>query len=403
MEKKRSFVTLFLFSVFLLSTFALSANLTFSASAQTETKNIAVVFSTGGLGDKSFNDAAYEGMQRANDTYDVNIDYVEPTTVTEINNAIENYASSTEIDYDLIIAIGFSSGDGVNASALAHTDKNFVIIDSVIDLPNVRSVVFQEHEGSFLAGAMAAMTTKSDKLGFLGGLDIPLINKFGSGFAQGARYINPDVEVMVAYSPDASNPWGDTAGGKTVAEGFIADGVDIIYAAAGGTGLGVFDAAAEAADEGKTVYGIGVDSNQDYIKEGFVLTSMVKRVDVAVEDQIKAIAEDTWEDGFVALGLADDGVGITDMEFTDYIADSQCTADDTRMEVVQQIKADIIAGTIIVDEEFQAEADYNTVAHECTDAVPNNPKVTSAPGFETTFTLFGLLIIAAIPIIRKRK
>lgn len=330
--------------------------------AQAVDAKIAVVFSTGGLGDQSFNDAANVGLQEAKAQYTLETDQTEPADVDEINAAIESYAEDGS--YDLIIAIGFSSFDGVDASAAAHPTQQFMIVDSVVDRPNVASVVFSEHEGSFIVGAIAAMTSQTDSIAFLGGLDIPLINKFRSGYEQGARYINPDIEIASAYSPDPSNPWGDLAGGKTLAETFIENGADIIFAAAGGTGLGVFDAALEAQQEGNVVFGIGVDSNQDHLQKGVVLTSMVKRVDVAVKTQIDAIVADTWAPTIVELGLAEEGVGATDMEFTQSIANADCTASESILEYANSIGDLIIAGTVVVDEEVKTSG-FNTVSHAC--------------------------------------
>lgn len=312
---------------------------------------IAVVFSTGGLGDKSFNDAANLGLQNAITKYNLTNDQyatTEPTDVAEINTAIETYAADGS--YDLIIAIGFSSAGGVNESALAHTDQKFMIVDSVVDLPNVASVTFKEHEGSFLAGAMAAMVSQTGTLGFLGGLDIPLINKFLAGYQQGAKYINPDIVVNYAYAPDPSNPWNDVAGGKSVAEQFLSDGADIIYSAAGATGEGVFDAVKDARDNNKTVYAIGVDSNQDYLLPGGILTSMIKRVDVAVETQIDSIIDGSWAAGLTQLGLKENGVGITDMQYTQDEANAIYEGNLTRLDKIAEIKADIIDGTIVVSE-----------------------------------------------------
>jgi basic membrane protein A len=311
--------------------------------------SIAVVFSTGGLGDQSFNDAANEGLQNAKtDFASITTASTEPADVPEINAAIEGYA--VDGTYDLIIAIGFSSAAGVNASALAHPSQHYMIIDAVVDLPNVASITFKEHEGSFLVGALAAMVSETGSIAFLGGLDIPLINKFRAGYEQGAKYINPDIELAATYSPSPDNPWNDQAGGKTVAEDFIQNGADVIYAAAGGTGIGVFDAADEATTASKSVYAIGVDSNQDHLKEGIVLTSMVKRVDVAVYGQIKAVVEDTWTASIVSLGLAEDGVGITDMQFTQTEKNAEYSTGVTNYEKVLELKQMIIDGDIVVDE-----------------------------------------------------
>lgn len=333
------------FSLLFIAIMVFAANAVSLTTAQNANAKIAIVYSTGGLGDQSFNDAAFAGKERAETDFPgITVQQVEPETVTEINTAIENFASDGS--FDLIIAIGFSAADGVNASAVAHPSQKFMIVDSVVDQPNVASVTFKEHEGSFLVGAMAAMVTKTNKTGFLGGLDIPLINKFRYGFEQGVKYINPNAEVLVAYSPDPSKPFSDQAGGQTVANGFIEQGADVIYAAAGGTGLGVFDAVAEH-DQGE-VYAIGVDSNQDHLKPGYILTSMIKKVDVAVYTQIEAIVDGTWSATINELGLKEDGVDISPMNFTQTERDTLYANDKTRFEIVQDIKQAIINGSLTV-------------------------------------------------------
>ncbi|MHA2253014.1 MAG: BMP family lipoprotein [Candidatus Kariarchaeaceae archaeon] len=343
--------------------FSLSGFTSPAVGAALPNAKIAIVFSTGGLGDQSFNDAANEGKIRAIAANPgISVDQFEPTDITGINTQIEAYAAATE-PYDLIVAVGFTATDGVNASATSHPTQQFIIIDSVVDLPNVASVVFSEHEGSYLAGAMAAMVSENDDIAFLGGLDIPLINKFLAGYRQGARYINPDITVRHTYSPDPTNPWGDLAGGKVVAEEFIEQGSDVIYAAAGGTGIGVMNAAAEA-DEDHKVYAIGVDSNQDHLQEGFVLTSMIKRVDVAVETQIQAIVDGTWTAGFEELTLAKNGVGISNMTYTQTEANAEYETGVTRMEKIEEITADINDGTIVVASELDPDFDPLTDTDE---------------------------------------
>lgn len=400
-----------IFAIFMLSTFAMISlggiPATADQTATNDIKHVMIVFSTGGLGDKSFNDAGFVGAQKANDTSKVKIDYVEPTTVTDINNYLSTFgAQTTPYKYDLVIAIGFSSADGVNASSIANPNTKFAIIDdNSINRSNVADITFKEQEGSFLAGAMAAMTTKSNVLGFLGGLDIPLINKFRSGYEQGARYINPNITVISQYSPDANIPWTDPTGGKQVANTEISQGADIIYAAAGGTGLGVFDAANESRSTGKLVYAIGVDSDQDYIQPGIVLTSMVKRVDTAVynliETTINGTISSTYMGKAVALGLKQNGVGISNMTYTSFIKNSDCTGSTTRGDVIQTLRQDIIGGSIVVDPLVKTSG-FNTVAHACSVAAPTaapSSASISLPGFEF-IPLFGIFIV--IPIIRKK-
>ncbi len=404
---KRMLTVFLIFAMLMLSSFEMTSLIGIPAVAeQTSTndvKHVMIVFSTGGLGDKSFNDAGFAGAQMANDTSKVKIDYVEPTTVSDINNYLSTFGAQTSpYKYDLVIAIGFSSADGVNSSSIANPTTKFAIIDdNSINRTNVADITFKEQEGSFLVGAMAAMTTKTNKLGFLGGLDIPLINKFRSGYEQGARYVNPNITIISQYSPDPNNPWGDQAGGKQVANTEISQGVDIIYAAAGGTGLGVFDAANESRATGKLVYAIGVDSDQDYIQPGIVLTSMVKRVDTAVynliETTINGTIGTTYMGKAVELGLKENGVAISNMDYTSYIKNSDCTGTTTRGDVIQTLRNEIINGSIVVDPEIQTTG-FNTKPHACTIAAPTAPPVSSSlstPGFDF-IPLFGMFAVIAI-------
>ena len=311
--------------------------------------NVAVIFATGGLGDKSFNDAGYRGLLAAEEEFGskLNMDYVEPETIPEFATFQNDLAA--EGKYDLIICIGFLQTSALNETARTYPDQKWVLIDDVLDLPNVQSITFKEHEGSFLVGAMAAMTTSTDKLGFLGGLDIYLINKFRAGYEQGAEYINDAINVTSVYSPNPANPWGDIAGGKSVGETFIASGIDIIYAAAGGTGLGVFQAADEATD----IMAIGVDSDQDYLYPGTILCSMLKKVETAVLSPTSDIIDGTWTAGATTLGIVEDGVGISGMYNTTAIRDGNYEFDGvtkTRWEWILDIKAKIVAGTIEVSD-----------------------------------------------------
>ena len=393
MNMKSKLTIVFIFTVFMLSSYAISGiaatPVAHKTNSTTAVKHIAIVFSTGGLGDKSFNDAAYAGLKQANATSGSSFTYAyaTPTTVDEINNAIESYAANGT--YDLIIAIGFSSAGGVNASSIAHPTQKFAIIDdNSINRTNVADITFKEQEGSFLVGAMAAMVTKSNVIGFLGGLNIPLINKFLAGYQQGAAYINKSIKVLYQYSPDPNNPWGDVAGGKQVANTEISQGADVVYAAAGGTGLGVINAANESTTAGKPVYAIGVDSDQDYIAPGVVLTSMVKRVDTAVYDLIETSINDTLTTKYMGqwtqLGLKENGVAISNMTYTTAIKNGDFSngnfTTQTRWNIVQNIRNKIINGTISVSE---------------------FPTTTTAasPGFELPIFF---LAIAAIPIIRKK-
>ena len=310
----------------------------------------AIIFATGGLGDKSFNDAGYRGLEQAEDEYgsQINIDYVEPETIPEFATFQNDLAS--EGKYDLIICIGFLQTSALNDTWKDYPNQKFVLIDDVLTHENISSITFKEHEGSFLVGAMAAMTTNTSKLGFLGGLDIYLINKFLAGYQQGSAYIEPTINVTSVYSPNPTNPWGDAAGGKQVAETLYSQGIDIVYAAAGGTGVGVF----QAASEGTNVMAIGVDSDQDYLYPGKILCSMLKKVETAVYSSVEGIVDGTWSGGHTELGIAEDGVGISEMLYTQTTATGDFVfggTTKTRWEWILDIKAKIVAGTIVVDDE----------------------------------------------------
>lgn len=343
---------------------------------------IALVLSTGGLGDYGFNDLAMLGLTNANQTYNLDTDWVEPDTVAEITTFIEQFATSTKT-YDLIIAIGFSSFAGVNESATKHPNQQYMLLDAQLNLTNVASTSFLEHEGSYLVGAMAAMTTKSNTIAFLGGEIVPLIKKFQAGYEQGARDINPNLEILVQYAPDQANPWEDVTGGKTVGNNFIDQGADVLYAAAGKTGLGMFDAVVDANDAGgDKVYAIGVDADQDGLHPGDILCSMVKRVDTAVERNIKRIVDGLKPANFLDQGLDTGLIDISNMTYTTSEKDAvwNSTTGQTRYEKVQELKQDIIDGEIVV---------ASTIA--------------ATPGFEYTGMVFGLFVIASMPLFRRKR
>lgn len=268
-----------------------------------EKVSVAIVFATGGLGDKSFNDTCYEGILKAQEDFGIEFDYVEPTAIAEYEGFHRQYAKSG--DYDLIIGIGFDQADAMTVMAEEYPEQNFAIVDMVVDLPNVASLVFRENEGAFLVGAAAGLKTDTDKLGFVGGMDIPLIRKFVAGYKYGAEHVNPDVEVSWKYVGD----WVDPAKGKELALAQIGNDADIIFVAAGRSGLG----AIQAADEQNKLV-IGVDADQCDTIEGVPVTtflcSMLKRVDVAVYDTIEAVVMKQFEGGIYSFGVAENGVGV---------------------------------------------------------------------------------------------
>ncbi|MGH6933618.1 MAG: BMP family lipoprotein, partial [Dongiaceae bacterium] len=216
-------------------------------------------------------------------------------------------------------------------------DTKFAIVDMVVDLPNVKSIVFNEHEGSYLVGIIAAMASKTGKVGFVGGMDIPLIRKFACGYVQGVKYVNGGAEVFQNMTGTTGGAWNDPTKGGELARSQFDRGADVVYAAAGGTGLGVYQA---AEDSGKLA--IGVDSNQNYIHPGTMLTSMLKRVDLAVYNAFRTAQDGNWKAGLQVWGLAEDGVGWALDE------NNQALISDDMKAKVEQAKADIVSGAIQV-------------------------------------------------------
>lgn len=291
----------------------------------------AIVFDMGGKFDKSFNEAAYNGMERWKKETGKNYLEFEISNESQREQAVRRMA---EKGASPIIAVGFSQASSIEKVAKEFPKLQFAIIDEVVDLPNVQSVVFKEHEGSFLVGAMAAMASKSGKVGFVGGMDIPLIRKFQCGYEQGAKFVNSKAEVIGNMTGTTGAAWNDPARGGELAKAQFAKGVDVVFAAAGGTGNGVYQA---AKDSGKLA--IGVDSNQNHLQPGTMLTSMLKRVDVAVMNVSKA-----FKPGVTVLGLKEGGV--------DYAMDDhnkKLVSADMKKKI-DAAKADIIAGKIKVSD-----------------------------------------------------
>ncbi|NRB04397.1 MAG: BMP family ABC transporter substrate-binding protein [Rhodobacteraceae bacterium] len=262
----------------------------------------ALIFDLGGKFDKSFNEAAFTGAKRWADETGGKFLEIELQSEAQREQALRRFAESGA---NPVITTGFAFADPVNNVAGDYPDTKFVNIDGWLpEVPaNVQLIGFQEHQGSYLVGMMAAMASKSGTVGFIGGMDIPLIRHFGCGFAQGVKAVNPDATVIANMTGTTPTAWNDPVKGSELTKAQIAQGADVVYAAAGGTGVGVLQT---AADEG--ILSIGVDSNQNYLHSGKVLTSMLKRVDVAVYDSMKAGAG-METGGFTILGLAEEGVG----------------------------------------------------------------------------------------------
>jgi len=276
---------------------------------------VGIVFDIGGKNDRSFNAAAWEGVKRAQQDLDICLYDVEPGNPTSIEPAMRAFA---EKNFDLIIGVGFAQGPIMQKVADDYRNIKFAIVDGVIfeadgktPMKNVASLVFREHEGSYLVGIIAASKSKTGTLGFLGGMDIPLIHKFETGYAEGAKSVNPNIKIVDNYVGVTDSAWNNPGKGKELSLAQIEKGADVIFTAAGNSGLGAFDAVEQYGknDQGQAnKFVIGVDSNQNGVKPGFVLTSMVKRVDNAVYDVVKEVLDDKFEGGFHVFGLDKDGV-----------------------------------------------------------------------------------------------
>ncbi|MEM6759299.1 MAG: BMP family ABC transporter substrate-binding protein [Pseudomonadota bacterium] len=277
----------------------LGATAALALSAGAALAEPALIFDLGGKFDKSFNEAAFNGAQRWADETGNSFREIELQSEAQREQALRRFA---EAGANPIVMAGFAFADALSQVAADYPDTKFTIIDMVVDQPNVRSVVFNEHEGSYLVGMMAAKASSSGTVGFIGGMDIPLIRKFACGYAQGVKAVNPDANVIANMTGTTPAAWNDPVKGSELTKAQISQGADVVYAAAGGTGVGVLQT---AADEG--ILSIGVDSNQNYLHPGKVLTSMLKRVDNAVFDAFTDGAD--METGFNVMGLANGGVG----------------------------------------------------------------------------------------------
>jgi basic membrane protein A len=292
----------------------------------------AMIFDLGGKFDKSFNEAAFAGATRWAEETGGEFREIELQSEAQREQALRRFADAGA---NPIVMTGFAFGNVLSEVAPDYPDTKFAIIDMVVDQPNVRSVVFNEHEGSYLVGMMAAMKSETGTVGFIGGMDIPLIRKFACGYAQGVKAVNPDAKVVANMTGTTPAAWNDPVKGSELTKAQISQGADVVYAAAGGTGVGVLQT---AADEG--ILSIGVDSNQNYLHPGKVLTSMLKRVDNAVYEAMKAGTD--LETGFNVMGIANGGI--------DYAMDehnASLVSDEMKMKV-DAAKAAIASGELAV-------------------------------------------------------
>ncbi|MBL1435490.1 MAG: BMP family ABC transporter substrate-binding protein [Rhodobacteraceae bacterium] len=313
----------------LIATTALVGAATF-ASAQA---NPALIFDLGGKFDKSFNEMSYTGAERF--TADTGISYreFELQSDAQREQALRRFAQAGN---NPVVVAGFSNATAMEAVAPDFPDTDFVIIDMVVDLPNVRSVVFAEQEGSYLVGLLAAMASKTGTVSFVGGMDIPLIQNFQCGYAQGAKSVG-DITVIGAMTGTDGSAWNNPVKGGEITVSQIENGSDVVFAAAGGTGRGVLQAATDAG-----IMAIGVDANQNYMHPGNMLTSMIKRVDNAVYDAFNDVNNDEFTAGIQVMGLAEDGVGWSLDEHNESLITDEMRA------AVAEARAAIIAGDIVV-------------------------------------------------------
>ena len=303
--------------------------------------NIGMVYATGGLGDGSFNDQAQQGVFQAEEDFGIAYNEAQPGEVSEFSNFQQQFAQSTDPNYDLVCCIGFLQAESLAENAESYPDQDFMIVDSVVESSNVASYTFKEHEGSYLAGLMASLLTTQDfsagagsttadsaTLGFVGGVESGLIQRFQAGFEAGAAAGSDDAEILTNYTGSFNDP----AAGREAASAMYNNGADIVYHASGNTGTGVFQAAQESGR-----FAIGVDRAQSVTRNSYadvILGSMIKRVDTPVYNAIESVINDEFPGGeAVSLGLAEEGVGLVygdslGSEIPDDVADQVSTARD---------------------------------------------------------------------------
>jgi len=305
-----------------------------AAETKEDKVKIGLVLSTGGLGDKSFNDSAYAGLKRAEEEYGIEFNFVEPATPSEFGGFMDDFASA---GYDLVVAVGFDQESPLKAVAPNYPESKFVVIDAVVDEPNVTSILFDSKEGSFMVGAVAGMVTKTNTIGYIGGIDMSFLNEFRDGYIQGAQYVNPAIELRSLYV-GGTNPFNDPAKAKEQALALKNNGVDVIYGVAGGSGLGIF----QAINENDDLYAIGVDADQDAEVEGKVLTSMMKRIDNAIFAVVGELVDGELKAEIKNFGIAEGGVSTTDFLYTKELIGEENLAE------LKAIEEKLISGEIVI-------------------------------------------------------
>lgn len=317
----------------------LSASAALALSAGAALADPAIIYDLGGKFDKSFNESAYNGAERWAKETGGSYAEVEIQTDAQREQAIRRFA---EAGNNPIVMAGFSWSTPLSEVAADYPDTKFAVIDGFVEADNVRSIVFSEQEGSYLVGMMAAMASETGTVGFIGGMDIPLIRRFACGYAQGAKAVNADATVISNMTGTTPSAWNDPVKGSELTQAQISQGADVVYAAAGGTGVGVLQTAADAG-----ILSIGVDSNQNYLHPGKVLTSMLKRVDNAVYDSFTA--GEGLEAGFNVMGVANGGVGYSLDEFNASLVSDEMKA------AVDAAAAEITSGALSVHDYMSDE------------------------------------------------
>ncbi len=294
----------------------------------------AVVYDTAGKNDKSFNEAVFVGITKFMNDTGIAVTELEPTNESMMEQSLKKLAQR---GYSPVVAVGFTMANAVQAAAEEYPDTKFTLIDMVVGLPNVQNVIYKEHEGSFLVGVLAAMNSKTGTVGFVGGMDIPLISRFECGYKQGVKWQDSSINILANMTGSTPAAWGNPSKGGELTRSQVESGADVVYAAAGGTGIGVYQTAADMG-----VLAIGVDSNQNYMQPGTMLTSMLKQVGEAAYDSYEAAMNGTWSSDMRVLGVAEGGVGWALDEYNRDLVSAEMEAR------VNEARDAIIAGDISV-------------------------------------------------------
>ena len=313
-----------------------------AGSVQAEkAKKIGLVYDIGGRGDLSFCDASYSGAKKAADRWGLELKEITPGQSTDIERVLRQLA---RLEYDLIIGVGFLFQEPISRAAPEFPDVKFAIVDVAAEGDNVASLVFKAHEGTYLVGAIAALKTETNKIGFIGGMNIPLLHSFEAGYRAGAKAVNPGIQVIANYAGVTPQAFSDPVRGKELALAQYSSGVDVILAAAGATSLGILEAA-----KAKQKFIIWVDANGNHLAPGRVLTSVIKGVELSVYQTIQSVVEGSFTGGVKVYGLKEGGI--------EYIVDDDNRAllPEKTIQRVEDLKQQIISGEIVVPSEREKE------------------------------------------------